>query len=469
MFAGAASPSQAGRARTSARHAIGVADGEAQRDRRAHRDAADDEPADAAAVGKRQDVVGEIGDRECRRIAGLRPALPPAFQRQPADAGRSGNTSATCASSPPSPCWKTTGRPSPPSQTRSVGAVALECRTSSCCGRHRDGPLQETRRRRAPLLASAHASPAARRSRRRAGSRTKSPKSTTPWPAAAKLPSARAVLGMGHGDAVAEQVDRLGDRCDRAPSASPPRTDWPDRARCAAAARSDLVDQPPRGRGRGDDIGQFRLDAEIDAVALGERDRLAPSPPAGRARPRRWHCRDDAPTGRRGSRVPVQSVTSGVPMRGAAAMTTASRRKPVGAHRRDRDGSCCRCRRAPRSPTPDARPPRRSSSAVAGAIASGMDGRPSAGHVELRRRHSRRRARRCSTGRRRCRERSWRRCRAASDRPVDIGEPHRLAGCAPIRAIATMARTEAMPSSISAPRIGAPSRMASAKPSSWRR
>ena len=37
------------------------------------------------------------------------------------------------------------------------------------------------------------------------------------------------------------------------------------------------------------------------------------------------------------------------------------------------------------------------------------------------------------------------------------------------RAMATMARTDAMPSSMSAPRIGAPFRIVSANPSNWRR
>ena len=53
--------------------------------------------------------------------------------------------------------------------------------------------------------------------------------------------------------------------------------------------------------------------------------------------------------------------------------------------------------------------------------------------------------------------------------PVHGGDLARACPAAADRAIAAMARTEARPSSMSAPRIGAPSSTVSAKPSSWRR
>ena len=61
-----------------------MADRDPQRNRRAHRDAADDKSLDAAPVGEGQHVFGERGDRIALGIAGRRSALAAAFERQPA-------------------------------------------------------------------------------------------------------------------------------------------------------------------------------------------------------------------------------------------------------------------------------------------------------------------------------------------------------------------------------------------------
>ena len=122
-----------------------------------------------------------------------------------------------------------------------------------------------------------------------------------------------------------------------------------------------------------------------------------------------------------------------------------------------------------REPTPAAEAAERMRSTTSGGIASGIAGSPAARHVELRRREARvarpRRARRWD----RYRGRSWRRSRPASDRARHGRRARPLPPVSTERAIATIARTEATPSSASAPRIGAPSRIVSAKPSTWRR
>ena len=185
----------------------------------------------------------------------------------------SGNTSATCASSPPSPCWKTTGSPAPSIAAPQGDAVTLERRTSSCGGFLGDHAAQEGGNRRRLRLRSAHGStsgpskPAARRLR------TKCRKSMTPEPAAAKLPSARRSLACAMtmrspSMSTACGDDRAGfDRGGRLEQICRIEHD-PD------ARRAEAVDQLPRQLGRRDDVGQLRLDAEVDAALLGERSGL---------------------------------------------------------------------------------------------------------------------------------------------------------------------------------------------------
>ena len=78
---------------------------------------------------------------------------------------------------------------------------------------------------------------------------------------------------MGHDDAVAEQIHRLRD--DRAGFDRGGRLEQICRIEHDLdARRAEAVDQPPRLLGRRHDVGQLRLDAEVDAALFGEQDCL---------------------------------------------------------------------------------------------------------------------------------------------------------------------------------------------------
>ena len=209
------------------------------------------------------------------------------------------------------------------------------------------------------------------------------------------------------------------------------RRGWRGRARREAAREPSSPISRRASAARGHDVRLLGLDAEIDAVALGEVQRLARSPPPCRARPRDRRCPGDGRHWSSGSRVPVQSVTSGMPSAAAASITT---REPAQRRRRGppgRDAPCCRCPRAPRASTRVASAAARMRATRRGRHRLRHRRQAGAGEVELGASHSRRRGPRRARPRARCPGRSWRRSRAASDRPGDGGELHPRAGLAP--------------------------------------
>ena len=178
-----------------------------------HRNAADDKPADAAAVGKSQNIVAEIGDRELPGIAGLRPALPPAFKRQPADAWRIRKHLRHLRLVAAEPVLEDHRQAIAAVPALQHGRSALEREPA-----HAAAAIATVRRRKAatagascsvsPCVTSGPSKPTPR------SRRTKSAKSMTPEPAAVKVAVGAPVLGMGHDDAIAEQIDGIGDRVD---------------------------------------------------------------------------------------------------------------------------------------------------------------------------------------------------------------------------------------------------------------
>ena len=229
-----------------------------------------------------------------------------------------------------------------------------------------------------------------------------------------------------------------------------------------------LVDQPPRRLGRGDDVGEFGFDAEIDAVGLG-RCATAAAMLATRSR----HASGVALSGcarhmSSGSRDPVHTVTSRVPIAGAAAIRTASRRKSVGAHRRVRVDHVEGAGHARRSRRRMPSMPHGSPSSRASGITSGSGSSPEQARLY------------CVDAEAGIRHRGQHRVGIGAGK--GLGENPELHHTAPVAsarltarpsrtdcAMATMARTEATPSSAVAPRAGAPVNAASAKPSTWRR
>ena len=129
---------------------------------------------DAAAVGKGQHVVAESGDREA-----LRDRRPPTCPAPGIRASAGGSPARPETPPPPAPrrrrarAGRSPAGHAPPSQPCNATAAALECEPA-----HAAAAIATVRRekggdRRRFLPRSAHASPAARRSRRRAGCRTK--------------------------------------------------------------------------------------------------------------------------------------------------------------------------------------------------------------------------------------------------------------------------------------------------------
>ena len=83
-----------------------------------------------------------------------------------------------------------------------------------------------------------------------------------------------AVLGVGHGEVVAEQVDAPPRRAGGARPASATSKRFAGSSTMLSRGLADLVEQPARGVGASDDVGELGLDAELDAVALGDGERL---------------------------------------------------------------------------------------------------------------------------------------------------------------------------------------------------
>ena len=182
--------------------------------------------------------------------------------------------------------------------------------------------------------AAARASPAARRSRRAQAS-DEMAEVDHAVPGGGEGAVRRPVLGMGHGDAVAPSRSIA---CGDDACAGPRRVAVSNRLAGSSTifrrGERHLVDQAPRLGGGVDDVGELGLDAEVDAVASAIPSGRLPCSRADRARPRARRCRDGARHWSSGSRVPVHSVISRCPCRGAAAARTASRRWPSRAHRR---------------------------------------------------------------------------------------------------------------------------------------
>ena len=172
--------------------------------------------------------------------------------------------------------------------------------------------------------------------------------------------------------------------------------------------------------------------------------------------------------GSSGSRVPVQSVTSRVPIAGAAATRTARRRSPSAAHA----GSGWIMLKVPETAaisTPDAADAARIAVAVSSGIASGSGSSPEQAMLycatpkpAVRDRRQHRRADRCPG-------KSWRRCRAASHRSGGLGELDRAVPRAPTARSRPSPGPRRRRPRRSAPRAGRPVSTASAKPSTWRR
>ena len=238
------------------------------------------------------------------QVAGCRPTSGPG-RGIPASAGEmpapSGKISATCASSPPSPCWKTTGRPAP------LVAAMQERQPSRCSVSQLTTlpPRRSARRRKAATAgASASVSPCVTSGPSKPAPRRRAHEMAEVDDAGAGGGEAAVgapVLGMRHDDAVAEQVDRLRRRS-RALSSGGGRLEQigriehdPD-ARRADARRSAAAPARPttrhwpvparcRGRRRTASASDDGLDHLDEQVVPGLRVR---------------HCPDDAPTGRSG-------------------------------------------------------------------------------------------------------------------------------------------------------------------------
>ena len=108
---------------------------------------------------------------------------------------------------------------------------------------------------------------------------TKSGKSTTPLPAVVKRPSAERSLAWAMAIAVAERSTAAATMA-RASARSRLLEQVGRIEHDAQPRRAHLGDQPHRVGRRGDDVGLFRLDAEIDAVRLGESARACAISPA---------------------------------------------------------------------------------------------------------------------------------------------------------------------------------------------
>ena len=232
--------------------------------------------------------------------------------------------------------------------------------------------------------------------------------------------------------------------------------------------------QQPRGAGGGaHHIGVLRLDAEIDIVLLSARvAAFAISVSRSAQASARVVCQDGGATDRRGRACRCRASPATCPWRAprsltAPAATSLARARP------DRGGSCCRCRTEPRSPHRSVRWPRRWWPSGAWRDRVRHRGQTATGEVELHASVARitrggedRLGRRAGKGLREDAE--WRRAKWGHNAPETsssrTGRP-----VSTERAMATMARMLATPSSASAPRMGAPCRIVSAKPSICRR
>ncbi len=250
-------------------------------------------------VGEGQHVVGEGGDRIARRDR--RPTIGPG-RGIPASAGETRRRRERLRRPAPRRRRARAGRRPAGrrlrSRPRKRDAATLEREPA-----HAAVSSATTRRRNAATAgASASLSPWVTSGPSKSGSAQAAhemPEVDDPCAGRGKAAVGAPVLGMRHDDAVGKQVDRLRD--DRAGLGRGCRLEQIGGIEHDLdARRAKAVDQLPRQLGRRHDVGQLRLDAEVDAALLGERRRPWPSPPAGRARPRCLHCPDDAPTGRSG-------------------------------------------------------------------------------------------------------------------------------------------------------------------------
>ena len=250
-----------------------------------------------------------------------------------------------------------------------------------------------------------------------AGSAMKWAKSITPWPAAVKLPSAARSLAWAMASAVAEGV---GGRLDQAAALGGvrPLEEVGGVEHDAEARARHLVEEPPGGRrrrrrrwrararcrGRRRSARRWRPPASISA----RRSRQAAGAALSGCQ-RHWSS---------GSRVPVQSVMSRVPMRRAGGGEDGEPAQARRAHRRvgvDHVVGAGDARRWRRRSLRGGGGDRRGD---AGGDRVRHRGEAEAGEVELRRGVAGA-ARRppASAARAGACRRSWRRCRAASDRP----------------------------------------------------
>ena len=164
-------------------------------------------------------------------VAGRRPALPPAFQRQAAIAvaiGKDLRHLCLVAAEPVLEDDRQAGaarrglaRRLPPRWSANQLMAPLPTRRPGAV--RRQPPV--------PPLRSAHASPAARRSPHCASACTKCAEIDDAAACGGKAAVGAPVLGVRHHDAVGEHVDRLGDDAARSRRQTPSRTDWPGRAR----------------------------------------------------------------------------------------------------------------------------------------------------------------------------------------------------------------------------------------------
>ena len=243
-----------------------------QRNRRAHRYAADDKSARRPPVGRRRArLLRTWRIRRGRDTAERRSAVAAAFERQPAIPVAVGKHLARSA--PRRRLAHAGRRPAArrPHRGPRDGVVAARADRG-----HASVPRGSARNA-ATAGASrppAHGSPAGHRNRSRAGCATKSPEVDDPCPAAAKR---RRHAGPWHGPwRYGRQVTSTAARRSRAASTAVARSNrFAGSSTIAKRARAELVDQPHGVGRRGDDVGQLRLDAEIDAVRFGEHSALA--------------------------------------------------------------------------------------------------------------------------------------------------------------------------------------------------
>ena len=208
--------------------------------------------------------------------------------------GRLGNTSATCAASPPRPCWKNTAGPSPTIDVAERDALPVERSEAhaaprpSCGGRN--AATAGASAADSPWVTSGPSKPAPRSAATIVPEVDHAPARRGEAPSAARsLAWAMAIRSASRSTARVDDVALRG-------AATPSRTDWPDRARSGAAGSASRrsAAAPPRRRRR-----RWRVRARCRDRRRSPPPSRSPSPSRrrGRARLPAWRCRGARATG----------------------------------------------------------------------------------------------------------------------------------------------------------------------------